>query len=364
MTQVQDLGPLDWRIAIVDKTGRPTPEFQRKWQAQRDNNAQIGTISFGSGAPTGSPEDGAEYVDTSTTPYTLYVGNNGSWVQVGAIKFTDLLDAPHAYTGSAGLITRVNSGATGLEFDSISTILDSLGTAQGDILYRGSAGWVVLAAGTSGQFLETQGTGANPQWGTPSGGGGGGYTPPTGSTFSWLYQPSGATVAAISGGLYAQNPAAGSVSVAALTQVCPSTPYTFWAGTNKANTNFSNANGFGIILGDTSGNAVNFFIYWGNYNSYAVNIAYETLPNDSSRTSIPLNQGPYLIPSFIGVNDDGTNLNFLMSNDGGTAQPVAYSVSRTSFLSGGPHSVGVSIGAYNGQASAANVCHWAPTLPF
>lgn len=43
--------------------------------------------------------------------------------------------------------------------------------AQGDVYFRGSAGIQRLAAGTSGQFLKTQGAAANPIWadGTPSG---------------------------------------------------------------------------------------------------------------------------------------------------------------------------------------------------
>lgn len=43
--------------------------------------------------------------------------------------------------------------------------------AQGDVLYRGPAGWVNLGAGTSGQFLQTLGVGTNPQWATPAGSG-------------------------------------------------------------------------------------------------------------------------------------------------------------------------------------------------
>lgn len=39
-----DLGPLDWRVAIVDSGGRPTPEFQRRWNTQRNNNTLIGSI--------------------------------------------------------------------------------------------------------------------------------------------------------------------------------------------------------------------------------------------------------------------------------------------------------------------------------
>lgn len=39
------------------------------------------------------------------------------------------------------------------------------GLAQGDILYYNGSDWVRLGAGTSGQFLKTLGTGANPNWG-------------------------------------------------------------------------------------------------------------------------------------------------------------------------------------------------------
>ena len=43
--------------------------------------------------------------------------------------------------------------------------------AQGDILYYNGAAWTRLGAGTSGQYLQTQGISANPQWATSSGSG-------------------------------------------------------------------------------------------------------------------------------------------------------------------------------------------------
>jgi len=49
------------------------------------------------------------------------------------------------------------------------TDLTSTLTAQGDILYRDGSGLQKLGAGTSGQFLKTQGTGANPVWADSSG---------------------------------------------------------------------------------------------------------------------------------------------------------------------------------------------------
>lgn len=51
------------------------------------------------------------------------------------------------------------------------TDTDLTGIAQGNIIYRNATQWVVLAPGTSGQFLQTQGAAANPQWSSPAGSG-------------------------------------------------------------------------------------------------------------------------------------------------------------------------------------------------
>jgi len=162
---VADLGPLDWRIAITDSNGRPTPEFQRRWATQRSNNNLINDTTFGTGAPTGTPDnDGTGYIDTSTTPYQVYIGFNGTWHHVGVVNFVDLQDAPHTYTGSGLKLVRVNSGATAVEFAGVTSVLDSIGSTQGDILYRDAANWAVLAPGTLGQVLTSGGASANPTW--------------------------------------------------------------------------------------------------------------------------------------------------------------------------------------------------------
>jgi hypothetical protein len=55
---------------------------------------------------------------------------------------------------------------------SLSAFIDSaIGNTQGSILYRSGSIWTVLAPGMTGQFLETQGTAANPQWVTAAGSG-------------------------------------------------------------------------------------------------------------------------------------------------------------------------------------------------
>jgi len=84
---VNNLGPLDWRIPIVTAEGRPTAEFQRRWADQISNNSQIGSITLGAGPPPAlpAPADGAQYADTSTNPYTMYIGSGGTWHLAGTV---------------------------------------------------------------------------------------------------------------------------------------------------------------------------------------------------------------------------------------------------------------------------------------
>ena len=56
------------------------------------------------------------------------------------------------------------AGTNGTDGTDLTTTL----TTQGDIVYRDASGLARLGAGTSGQVLQTNGTGANPSWGTVS----------------------------------------------------------------------------------------------------------------------------------------------------------------------------------------------------
>ena len=59
-----------------------------------------------------------------------------------------------------------SAGTNGTDGTDLTTTL----TTQGDIVYRNASGLARLGAGTSGQALITNGTGANPSWGDVSGG--------------------------------------------------------------------------------------------------------------------------------------------------------------------------------------------------
>lgn len=88
-------------------------------------------------------------------------GANPSWTTAGLPSI------------ASGHVIGNGTGSTAAAADTtISAILDqALGNAQGDVIYRGSAGWSVLAPGTSGQVLQTGGASANPSWVTPASGG-------------------------------------------------------------------------------------------------------------------------------------------------------------------------------------------------
>jgi len=152
----------------------------------------------------------------TTNNAIYYVNNSDAWATAGggSTTFTGLTDSPANFAAAGDKIVKVNTGATALEFVTMSgdvsinatgvaaigsgvivnadvnasaaiawskmaavTDVDTSGNvvdltmsgeAQGNVLYRGASAWAVLAPGTSGQALITSGAGANPYWGAPS----------------------------------------------------------------------------------------------------------------------------------------------------------------------------------------------------
>ena len=62
------------------------------------------------------------------------------------------------------------STATNIDVPSTGQFIDLASAAQGDVLYYNGTSYVRLAPGTSGQFLQTIGAGANPAWADAAGG--------------------------------------------------------------------------------------------------------------------------------------------------------------------------------------------------
>jgi hypothetical protein len=100
---------------------------------------------------------------TSTAP--VWSGISSVLDSIGGTQ-GDMLYRGTAWTrlpaGTSGQL--LTQGTAIPAWSNLSTVLDKISGTQGDILYRGSAAWSQLSAGTSGDFLRTGGTSANPSW--------------------------------------------------------------------------------------------------------------------------------------------------------------------------------------------------------
>ncbi len=78
---------------------------------------------------------------------------------------TTVSNAELATAADGTIKSNISGGVAAPSDNTISAVLDKLfGTTQGSVIYRGASTWAALAPGTSGYFLQTQGTSANPQW--------------------------------------------------------------------------------------------------------------------------------------------------------------------------------------------------------
>lgn len=100
----------------------------------------------------------------------LAYDSGGNWINQTAAE-AGLAAATHTHVEAD--ITDLGTYLTDITGESVGDLSDVTITtgAQGDILYNNGSAWVNLAPGTSGQYLQTQGAAANPQWATLSGGG-------------------------------------------------------------------------------------------------------------------------------------------------------------------------------------------------
>ena len=120
--------------------------------------------------------------DASAARTTLGLGSiatqaaNSVSISGGSITgITDLAVADGGTGASDAGTARTNLGlAIGTNVQAYNQYLadiSAISPSQGDIIYFDGSDWVRLGAGTSGQFLRTQGAGANPNWQSlPSGG--------------------------------------------------------------------------------------------------------------------------------------------------------------------------------------------------
>lgn len=131
-------------------------------------------------------EELQDVAGTSPTDNGVLIGNGSAFVvesgatlktSLGLTIGTDVQAYDEELSDVAGVTPTDNSVVAGngsaLAMETLTSLMDSaFGSTRGQILFRGSSAWQVLAVGTAGQVLESGGAGADVSWGTDGGGGG------------------------------------------------------------------------------------------------------------------------------------------------------------------------------------------------
>jgi hypothetical protein len=132
----------------------------------------LGTLATQSGTFSGT-SSGTNTGD-QTISLTGDVTGSGTGSFAATIANDAVSNAKLANMTASTIKARITASTGDPEDATLTQVLDLVGSAaQGDILYRGASTWTRLAAGTSGNYLKTNGTGANPEWATVSASGGG-----------------------------------------------------------------------------------------------------------------------------------------------------------------------------------------------
>jgi hypothetical protein len=131
----------------------------------------LGTLATQSGTFSGTSSG------TNTGDQTITLTGDVTGSGTGSFAATIANDAVtyakmQNISATSRVLGRKTAAAGDTEECTLSEVLDFVGSAaQGDILYRGASTWTRLAAGTSGHYLKTLGSGANPEWAAVGAGG-------------------------------------------------------------------------------------------------------------------------------------------------------------------------------------------------
>lgn len=110
----------------------------------------------------------ADLLDAQSGAYYLAFGNFTGTLASGQFADNTIAPARLAFSATARIAVRKTASAGGGEEGTASEVLDFIGSTRGSVLYRGAAGWAILAPGTSGHFLKSNGAGADPSYAAAS----------------------------------------------------------------------------------------------------------------------------------------------------------------------------------------------------
>jgi hypothetical protein len=148
----------------------PTVEMAESvWSLRR----QTGTIAFTSDLNALNASNlTSGTIPDARFPATLPAANGSSLTALNASNITSgiLPSARLGQVGANGTWTSPNitvdiyGRVTSAINRTATQIIDTIGSTQGQVLFRGASAWTALAPGTNGQVLTSGGAGANPTW--------------------------------------------------------------------------------------------------------------------------------------------------------------------------------------------------------
>ncbi len=127
-------------------------------------NPQWATIATSFNTRTGAITLTATDVNNALGYVPLSGNQNITITGVVTGSGTTTINTSFASISNNTVLSNVSGISAAPVANTVTSIIDSIGSTQGEILYRGSSVWSALGTGTNGQFLQTQGAGANPQW--------------------------------------------------------------------------------------------------------------------------------------------------------------------------------------------------------
>lgn len=180
LSAAHNLGALATGL-VVNTAGTPST-------VARGTNGHVLTMVAGIeawAAPTGGVSDGDKgdiVVSSSGSVWTIDVNavttnkildgslsadaNGRAKMADGYVTYAKLQDI----SATQRVVGRNTAGSGDAEEVTVSQLLDWVGSTRGSILYRGASGWAILAPGTSGHVLTSNGAGADPSYAAGGGG--------------------------------------------------------------------------------------------------------------------------------------------------------------------------------------------------
>jgi hypothetical protein len=162
-----------------------------------------------------------------TFVFEIAGGKTNLWVSPAKVQTADIVDGAVTFpklvnaTATQRAIGRNTAGSGNWEEVTESQMLDWIASTRGSLLYRGASGWAVLAPGTIGQVLTSNGSGADPSYQPGGAGGGLGYVltftggqfNPASSTTYYFGNQAGASPSTTQGREVIYVPKAGTIKV-------------------------------------------------------------------------------------------------------------------------------------------------------